>query len=171
VLDDLALHYAPHEVLLLGLTGTEVSAADGRAFGVALTLISACHVGMAPTHSAVLARVSGAPTSGIVGTAALVAAREAEHLLSTHQALFDWLDSPGAAFDGWEQRDPRWRQRVLDASGLDLPSLDVARDEASAALVVFHALGLRRPAQLIAAWSWSRMIGSLAESLAVVGLE
>ncbi|PRQ08002.1 hypothetical protein [Enhygromyxa salina] len=178
VLDDLAVHYAPHEVLLLGLTGTEPSKIHGRAFGVALTLISASHVGTAPTHSAVLARVSGAPTSGIIATAGLVAAREAEHVLTTHEALITWLDqhdgqldrTPGS-FSGWAQRDPSWRRRVLDASGLDLPALDVARDEASAALIVFHQLGLRRPAQLVAAWSWARMIGSLAESLAEQGLD
>ncbi|KIG15409.1 hypothetical protein DB30_05605 [Enhygromyxa salina] len=41
----------------------------------------------------------------------------------------------------------------------------------SAALVVFHALGLRSEAQLTGAWTWARMIGSLAESLAVQGLD
>lgn len=170
--DDLALHFAPHEVLLLGLTGVEASAVHGRAFGVALTWISACHVGLAPTHSAVLARVSGAPSSAIIGIAATVAAREAEYQLGQHQALLDWLDAdaPGP-FAGWPERDQQWRRRLADACGLELAALELARDEISAALIVFHAVGLRQRSRMIAAWTWARMIGSLAESLAEAGLD
>ena len=172
VVDDLAPHFAPHEVFLLGLLGEEVTSTHGRAFGVALTWISACHVGRAPTHSAVLSRVSGAPTSAIIGTSALVAAREAEHELAKHQRLLDWLaSSPRVAFDGWSEREPRWRARLLAACGLDVPELEVARDEISAALIVFHAVGLRDPKRQLAAWAWARMIGALAESLADVGLD
>lgn len=172
VVDDLAPHFAPHEVFLLGLLGQEVSPAHGRAFGVALTWISACHVGRAPTHSAVLARVSGAPTSAIIGTSAMVAAREAEYELSQHRALLEWLDgSPRGEFNGWPQRDNAWRQRIVDVCGLELPTLDIARDAISAALIVFHELGLRKPKQQLAAWAWARMIGALAESLADLGLD
>lgn len=173
VVDDLARHFAPHEVFLLGLLGSEISAAHGRAFGVALTWLSACHVGLAPTHSAVLARVSGAPTSAIIGIAATVAAREAEHVLSEHRALLDWLGAspPRAAFSGWDQGDPRWRERLANTCGLDLAELDLARDASSAALIVFHTVGLRDPKRLLAAWAWARMIGSLAESLADAGLD
>lgn len=172
VCDDLAAHFAPHEVMLLGLTGVEVSAAFGRAFGVALTWISACHVGLAPTHSAVLARVSGAPSSAIVGIAATVAAREAEHELDKHQALLDWLGSAARGpFAGWPERDPKWRKRLVDAAGWDLAELELARDQVSAALIVFHAVGLRQRSQLVAAWAWARMIGTLAEALAEVGLD
>jgi len=172
VADDLAPHFAPHEVFLLGLLGDEVSQQHGRAFGVALTWISACHVGLAPTHSAVLARVSGGPSSAIIGVAAMVAAREAEHILTKHQALLDWLNgSPRSDFAGWADRDPRWRHRLRDASGLDLDDLQFARDESSAALIVFHGLGLRSRPQMTAAWAWARMIGALAESLAESGLD
>jgi hypothetical protein len=172
VVDDLAPNFAPHEVLLIGLLGEEVTTSHGRAFGVALTWICACHVGRAPTHSAVLARVSGAPTSAIIGTSAMVAAREAEYELEQHRALLAWLDSsPRSAFDAWPQCDARWRTRLVHACGLDLAELDVARDELSAALIVFHALGLRQPKRILAAWAWARMIGALAESLADVGLD
>lgn len=172
VRDDLASNFAPHEVLLLGLTGVEASATHGRAFGVALTWLAACHVGLAPTHSAVLARVSGAPTSAIVGIAATVAAREAEHQLGEHQALLDWLDAePRGAFEGWSERGDQWRRRLADACGLDLVELELARDELSAALIVFHAVGLRSRARMVAAWAWARMIGSLAEALAEAGLD
>lgn len=181
VVDDLAPHFAPHEVLLLGLTGVETSAMYGRAFGVALTWISACHVGLAPTHSAVLARVSGAPTSAIIGTSAMVAAREAEYQLAEHRVLLDWLDlssrraaadlTPRNDFTGWTERDPAWRRRLADACGLDLAELELARDEISAALIVFHAVGLRHPKRMLAAWAWARMIGALAESLADTGLD
>lgn len=172
VVDDLAAHFAPHEVFLLGLLGEEVSAAHGRAFGVALTWICACHVGRAPTHSAVLARVSGAPTSGIIGTSAMVAAREAEYELAQHRALLEWLDSsPRGEFSGWPERESAWRKRLADACGLELATLDVARDAISAALIVFHEVGLRTPKQQLAAWAWARMIGALAESLADVGLD
>jgi hypothetical protein len=170
--DDLARHYAPHEVLLLGLTGEDVSPMKGRAFGVAMTWISASGVQAAPTHSAVLARISGAPASGIVGTAAMVAAREASHLLDRHAGLLAWLDSPRQEpFEGWESRDSRWRKQLEDACELDLPELELARDLGSAALIVLHHVGLRQPPQLIAAWAWARMIGSLAESLAERGLD
>ncbi|MFO7565329.1 MAG: hypothetical protein R6X02_21985 [Enhygromyxa sp.] len=172
VVDDLALHFAPHEVFLLGLLGEEATAEHGRAFGVALTWLAACHVGLAPTHSAVLARVSGAPTSAIIATSAMVAAREAEFELARHRSLLDWLDSsPREDFTGWSERDPRWRERLARACALDLPELELARDSISAALIVFHAVGLRQPKHLLAAWAWARMIGSLAESLADAGLD
>jgi hypothetical protein len=172
IVDDLAPNFAPHEVFLLGLLGDEVSTAHGRAFGLALTWISACHVGHAPTHAAVLSRVSGAPTSAIIGTSAMVAAREAEYQLGQHRALLEWLDSsPRGEFTGWPQRDDTWRRRIVDACGLELAQLDVARDAISAALIVFHAVGLRQPKHMLAAWAWARMIGALAESLADVGLD
>jgi hypothetical protein len=170
--DDLSRHYAPHEVLLLGLTGEEISVTEGRAFAVAMTWISAAGVGTGPTHAAVLARVSGAPTSGLVGTAALVAAREAGHELEVHAGLLAWLNGARREpFAGWHTRDRHWRQRLAHACEVDLPDLELARDLGSAALIVFHHVGLRQPAQLIAAWAWARMIGSLSEGLAESGLD
>ena len=166
VLDDLARHFAPHEVFLLGLTGETPSESVGRAFGVALTWLSACHVGLAPTHSAVLAKVCGSPSSGIVGIAAMVAAREAEFVLASHQALFDWLDASNSRdFAGWDERDPTWRIRLHEASGLDLAELAIARDAASASLIVFYLVGIKARARLVSAWAWARMIGSLSEAL------
>ncbi len=169
--DDLAVHYAPHEVMMLALVGRPPDREEGVALGVAITWIAAPHVGESPAHAAVLARISGAPIEGLLQAAFTSAAVEGAAVVDEHAALLDWLD-------GGEAGDPpssgpasaRWATRLSSACGFESPGLASIATAEEAFLVVAHGCGIREREHLVALWSWSRSIGALAEGLRATAL-
>ena len=164
VVDDLAIHYAPHETFLLGLTGSTPSEEQGRAFGVAMTWLTPSHVGTAPAHAGVLARISGAPTTNLMAIIVMSAGQEAEWYLDAHRPSLDRIEAGELSSSGPEP-GAVWRTRLQQSCGFDLPALNLAHDAYSAALIVFHSVGLTERPKLVAAWTWARIVGSLSEAL------
>jgi hypothetical protein len=91
---DLAANYTFSETVLIALTGSVPTAAQGRAFDVALTFFSGTHAAEAPVHAALLARVCAATTSAISGTGAIALAEQARFDLAKYAPLLAWLAEP-----------------------------------------------------------------------------
>ena len=166
VADDLALHYAPHEVMMLALTGRPPSSEEGLAVGAAITWVATPHAGEGPAHAAVLARISGAPIEGLLQAANTAAAVEGSAVVERQAPLLDWLDAgrpdPAPRLAG---ASSRWSRRLAGTCSHPCPGLEAVASAEEAFLVVAHACGLREREQLVALWSWARSIGALAEGL------
>ena len=128
---DLAAHYTFSETVLVALTGSIPTAAQGRAFDVALTFFSTTHAAEAPVHAALLARVCAATTSAISGTGAIALAEQARFELTKYAALVTWLAEPLAklpiAFRAETPSDSARTRLLIDAL--------IARDAACSAVL------------------------------------
>ena len=79
---DLALLYSPSEVFFLASTGKLPAPEDLHRLNEALVLIGHTWIAEAPVHAAVVARLCGAPTSGILATGVLGLAEQAAQLVT-----------------------------------------------------------------------------------------
>lgn len=167
---DLARNYEFSETLLLALTGELPADATSHAFGAALTFASAMSVAEAPVHAAVVARLCGVRTGGVlaIGTIAL-----GEHVDTLLRGI-------GAALDDSSTRELPIELRAQDAAerasvghlrsaigpSLDVPflAMDPSRDVAIVA--VLRACGLTTALQIGAALSVARLPSVLAECVA-----
>lgn len=169
---DLARHYQPSDVLFLSLTGELPDARQSAALSVVLTFLAPVSIAHASTHGASLARLCGAVTSSVIGVACVGLAEQARVLVHEHRALFGWLDTKQgpmpSAFRARDDGDRSATARLataLSGAGFDTSALPSAARDATL-LMVLHALGLRRPAQLEAAIVSARLPTAIAEALA-----
>ena len=134
---DLAKNYAFSDALLLGLTGELPDEARARSFAIALTFASAMSVGEAPMHAAVLSRVCGVRTGGILAVAMIALGEYVDTLLRRMEPLFG-SEPPGAQLpDDLRCRDDDERQSVRELRSLldgilDVPllAIDIGREAA-----------------------------------------
>ncbi|MGA7121368.1 MAG: hypothetical protein WBY94_14785 [Polyangiaceae bacterium] len=169
---DLARHYSFAETVLLAWTGELPTAAQGRAFEVALQFAAPAPINEAPTHAAALARICSGTTSAIQGTAAVALAEQARVLVAEHTA---WLDALGAstvrvapeyraASD--EERACVERLRAALEGLLELPELAHDLSRAAALFAVFRACGLKSARHIECALVFAKLPVALAEAMA-----
>jgi hypothetical protein len=170
--DDLARHYSFSETVLLSMTGELPTAAQGRAFDVALAFAAPTPINEAPTHAAVLARICAGTTSSIQGTAAIALAEQARVLVSHHRA---WMEALSENMDGIpaeyraaseEERASVERLRRALQGTIDVPALAFDVSRAAALIAVFDACGLKRARQVECAFVFAKLAVATAEALA-----
>lgn len=170
---DVSSEYGFAEMILLALTGAPPARPAGQAFRVALQFLAPVPISQAPTHAASLARLCGAPTSGIIATGAVALAEQARTLLAEHSSLLLWIESGAGGLPAAhratseEERSSvaRLRER-LGEGGLAVRGLDGDPGRTAALLLVLHACGLTRPEQMETAIVTARLPCALAEALA-----
>ncbi|RYE87741.1 MAG: hypothetical protein EOO75_14085 [Myxococcales bacterium] len=101
---DLARHCGSSEVSWLAARGELPSASEREAFEVACVLLAPVHVGEAPAHAAVLARILSTTASAVVAVASTALAEQAQHERAGLAPLRGWLDrgegdAPAACLD------------------------------------------------------------------------
>jgi hypothetical protein len=169
---DLARHYSFAETVLLALTGELPTAAQGRAFEVALLFAAPAPINEAPTHAAVLARICSGTTSSIQGTAAIALAEQARALVADHDEWIEALSgtivhvTPPYRSVSEDERASIGRLRSALEGTVDIPVLagDVSR--AAALLACFHACGLKTAKQMECALVIAKLAVAVAEALA-----
>jgi hypothetical protein len=167
---DLAKNYGFSDTLLLALTGELAADATAHAFGAALTFASAMSVAEAPVHAAVVARLCGVRTGGILAIGTIALGEHADTLL---RAIGTALDNSSArelplelrAHDATERASVGHLRAALGPS-FHVPAfaMDPSRDVAVVA--VLRACGLTTAVQIAAALSIARLPSVLAECVA-----
>ena len=179
---DVAKHYAFSDSLLLGLTGELPDDARSRAFAAVLTFASAMSVRDAPMHAAVLSRICGVRTGGILAVALLALGEHIDALLRRLEPLFADAPVDDAAVDdaavdnaavdelpaGLNARDDDERRsianlRELLGDGFVVPLLAKDLGLEPALLCVLRACGLVTSFQMCSALSIARLPSVLAE--------
>ena len=153
---DLARSYPFSTTVVLALTGELPDDARVAAIEVALQFLAPIAIAAAPTHAAVLARVSGARTANVLAVGAVGLCEQARDLVARHHDTLTWLATGAAseppscarAIDPQDSESSARLRAALSANGLAVPALahDVTRE--AACLAVLHACGLARPEQL-----------------------
>ena len=169
VASDLVCHYSFAEMMLLMLTGELPERDKGRAFDIALGLLSPVSVAEAPCHAAVLARIAGADTTGLIGVASVALAEQTRVWLSKLAPFLEWLDHAEGAppttslekgdRDG-ETAEPR---RLLRDIGSAIPGMEHDLERDALVLAVLHHCGLTTSAQIEAAVVMARLPCVMAE--------
>jgi hypothetical protein len=171
---DLARHYGFADVVFLAATGElPPTASVARAFEACLVSLSPAPVAEAPTHLAVITRLCGGPTPGVLGTGAVGLAQQANDVVTRHAALLAWLDHPQGPLPGCAfARDDDERDAGLaisaaaESAGIPSPLGGYAVGPDAAALAVFHSCGLRAPHQLATVYLVARLPALAAEAFA-----
>lgn len=170
---DLARHYGFVDLLVLSLTGELASSEARRAVEVALMFLAPASVAHASVHSAVLARLCGAPASAVIGVSALGLAEQARFELSASEPLLTWLKrAEGPLPDAFRAKSEDERAMLarltaaLSTPGIELPILQFDPTPQAAILALLYAAGLRRREQLEAALVLARLPSTIAEGLA-----
>jgi hypothetical protein len=170
VLGDLSRHVSFADTIFLAVAGELPDARAAALFGLALFSFATPSVGEAPTHLAIVTRLTSGPFASALGAAVATAADAARHMMTTHSELLRWLDEPSHALPNVARgpHDP-WvatlieRVTSIDAS-VDRLRPEMTRDAARIALL--HVAGLRMPDQMIAAIVAASVAGIAAEALA-----
>jgi len=170
VLGDLAKHVSFADTIYLALTGELPDTRAAALFGLALFSFATPSVGEAPTHLAIVTRLTSGPFASALGAGLATAADAARHLMSTHAELLPWLDTPTDVLPDVASgaRDP-WvatlieRVTSIDAN-VDRLRAEMTKDAARIALL--HVAGLRARDQMIAAIVAASVAGIAAETLA-----
>jgi hypothetical protein len=169
---DLAKHYRFSDVIYLTLTGELPTDVHSRWFCVALTLLSPARVNEAPAHAAMLARLCGSRTSGVIATGAVALAEQARFLLHEHAELLEWLIHPRDQLPvGFRAADDGERAEVaavLDALGSEAAKKIRTADPSlvSLFLCVLVECGIVSHERLEAAICIARLPCVIAEALA-----
>lgn len=160
------------DLILLTLTGELPSEECALAFDVALAYLLPLSVAYAPTHATILARLSGASTSSMLGVAAVSLGEQARFTVDEHAELLQALNRstsnlPAAAFSGdlEETASVERLEQTLCGLGVRIPRLQGGLSRMAALLVVLHYCGLTEREQLIAAIVQARFPAVLAEAL------
>jgi hypothetical protein len=171
--EDLARFYGWADVVLLALTAELPSVEAATAFGVIATFLAPVGVEHASVHAPVLGRLCGAPTSAIVGVAAIALAEQTRKLLDEHVELLQWCSTlDGELPERYRATDAPNIDSVnrftsaLGPSGLHVVGLDQSPTRAAAMILALSACGLRRREQLEAAVTYCRLPTTIAEALA-----
>jgi hypothetical protein len=165
---DLAVHHRWSDVVLLSLVGDLADDARARAFEIAMCFAATMPAAEAPIHAAVLGRLCGVRTGGVLSTAVLTLAEHATALLAkidAHDAhpagaeLPPELQAPNDA-----ERESVAALRAVLGGTLDVPLLahDPARDVAIVA--VLRACGLTTSFQIVSALTLARLTSAIAEA-------
>lgn len=174
VADDLARHYSVTDVTWLTLRGDLPTAVERAAFDAALVLLAPVHVGQAPAHAAVLARIAGAPPGANLAIGAVGLGEQARHERELLAPWSAWLDAPvgpvpACALTDAPEPDVR---RMLDERmrgwfGRDrgLPDAPLSRLACGHALL--HRLGLRGALVIETVLVWARLPAVIAEAARV----
>jgi hypothetical protein len=170
---DLARYYGFTEQILLYLTGELPSEQAARAFDVALMFLAPVSVAHASTHAAVLARLCGATTSGMIGVAAIGLAEQASFLLTAHEELLQWMQSGETGIPERYRAESAAEHAAtdrliaaLEPTGLSVPALSHGPTRSAALLMILTACGLRRREQIEAVIVLARLTSSLSEAFA-----
>jgi hypothetical protein len=169
---DLARHYRFTDTVLLALTGELPTESSSLAFDVVLQFLAPATVAEAPTHAAVLARLSAAATAGVVSTGAIVLAQQAHHVLVEHEAFMTWLDrqdhelpDPYRAADRDEAASVQRLREALAPTRIEVRGLGEDLSLESARLAVLHACGLTTAAAMEVALVLARIPCLVAEAM------
>jgi hypothetical protein len=169
---DLVLHYRFPEIVQLALTGVAPDEDKGRAFDIALQFAAPLASGEAPTHAAVLARLCGARTSGILAVACIALAERARTIVAEHKELLRWLETPVGELPrhyiarGVEDSACLDRlQKALAAADIEVPGLELGPGRWTAIFITLHFAGLRRPEQLETVLVMASLASTVAEAL------
>ena len=170
VWNDLARNYGFAEVVLLSLRGVAPTAAEGRAFDLALTLLAPASIAEAPAHTTALLRMMAAPPANTVGVGAMSLAQQAQALVEAHASWFAWLANPiGEPPNEFLARTPEDRTCVAAVRAVvdeDLSPV-LARIEPTAdatALALLVACGVRSAHQVIGTIVLARLALVVAEA-------
>lgn len=162
----------------LSLSGELPSPGERAALSAALTLLAPLHVGEAPAHAAVLARIAGAPATVIPGVAALalgeLSAAEQAELGALLRFLAGEAMAPplSALLPEPTAEDEQSYERLRAASAawlgepLSLPA-GVVLGRVACGYALLARLGLGDPYRLVALSTLARLPGVLAEALCV----
>lgn len=171
---DLAANYSFSDLLYLALKGELPTLSISHAFGRVLMLLAPTTVAEAPTHAALLARLSGADPGSTLGVAAIGLAEQAKDWVESLPPLLSWLDCPTTEFPkeflGFRPEDRSATEALADAMqrlGLDVPGIDQFPNPRAALVCVLHACGIRSVEHLQSLWVISRLPCVLAEAFAV----
>ena len=174
VAGDLARHYGVADVTWLTLRGELPTASERAAFDAALVLLAPVHVGQAPAHAAVLARIAGAPPGANLAIGAVGLGEQAGHERAALAPWLAWLESPvgpvpACALTDAPDDDAR---RLLDermrgwfGPQRGLPDAPLSRLACAHALL--HRLGLRGALVVETVLVWARLPAVIAEAARV----
>ena len=172
---DLARNVGFVDVGWLALTGELPDASEREALTTALILLAPLHVGEAPAHAGVLARVAGAPDEVVPAIAVIALGQRIAAELRAFAPLFQWLREPvgplpAVAVLAEPTDEQRERQRIVAAASARwfgperaLPDAPVLTREATA-YALLHRLGVADPPRLQAFATWARLPVILAEA-------
>jgi hypothetical protein len=170
---DLAVHYRLGETILLCLTGEPPSEATGKAFEVAMTFASPVDAGEAPAHAGIVARMCGAPASGVVAVVATAMAERQRSWVAEQQALAAWLADNGTPFPEdasaktEEDREAVTRFRAcLPPAFASHPVFGHDARLDACVLAVMHACGIANEDRLVAALTIAGLASACAEAFA-----
>lgn len=173
VLGDLARHYGLADQMLLALTGELPTQVQARAFEVALMVWAPIPISEAPVHAAVLARLSGTPTRGLLGLGATGLAEQARDVLARHGDLLRRMETgplqdlpPELTARSDAERESVSLLRRALPEGFDAPGLDCAPSPETALLLVLAACGLRHSWQMETVLVLARLPALAAETRA-----
>lgn len=169
---DLTMHYSPTEVAYLALTGELPQPEVAAALEAILVFASAISIAHAATHAAVLARLCGAPSTSILGIAAVGLAEQVKWLLDDHEDLLAWLLKPTDTFpstycssDETDHVAVENLRAALVSVGLHVPTLNELPTRNAALLAALHRCGLVARHQLEAVVVWARLPIVMAEAM------
>jgi hypothetical protein len=166
---DLARHYHFSDVSLLALSGELPSDEKLAAFDTAMSFLAPLSVAEAPTHAAIIARLCGATSPGVLGVGVVALAERAHDIVSGSASLLRWLASPEQPLDPAclceSDRGAVDRLRdTLAGRGVRVGALDQPLSRQSALLAVLWYAGLTRPAQMEAALVLASLASVVAEA-------
>lgn len=172
---DLARNVGFIDVGWLALTGELPHAGEREALTAALILLAPLHVGEAPAHAGVLARIAGAPDEVVPAITVVALGQRIAAELRALAPFFAWLREPGGpppapavlADPTPEQRE---RHAILATASARwfgperaLP-IDPVLTREAAAYALLHCLGVGDPPRLHAFVTWARLPVVLAEA-------
>ncbi len=163
------------EMALLAMTGELPARPTLAAVEIALQFGAAVSVAEAPVHAAVLGRLSGASTGGLVSIAAIGLAEQARDAL---EALAEWprelaTDASAAPPDAALARDDDDRASVerlralVEAAGLSVPALSRGVGRFPAIISVLVAAGVCAPEAIVTLLVMARLPVAIAEASCV----
>lgn len=153
--EDLAVHYTFAGHALLALTGELPDACKEKAFDLACHWLAPMHVGHAPAHAAVLARISGTGNTGVMGAGLVTLLEWAGSRVEAHAPLFEAIRGGRPAGEAYLAIDDEERASVarlrtaLGRIPFEVPALaeDLSREAALYALL--FACGVQSPQALV----------------------
>lgn len=170
---DLAQGYGPVEVMYLALTGELPEPAHVAVLNAIIVLLAPVSIAYAPTHAAVLAKLSGADSSAVLSVASIALAEQAKQILEEHRPLLQWLTEPAGdlplAFRSThpEERAAVERVMVVLETMLSKSVIWEQRPTLMAALLAgLHACGVKERHHLEAFLVWARLPVVVSEAFA-----
>ncbi len=179
VKSDLAVHCDLVDVMWLSMRGELPTATEREALSRALVWLCPLHVGEGPTHSAVVARVAGAPEEVIPAIGAAAIGQLVNTELRALAPFFRWLREPGDApvpeaaveCDATDEAKALYGALASDTARWFGAARALPRHatltRVAAAYGVLHQLGAQQPLQLHAFAVWARLASVLGEALRV----